>query len=82
VGVKLGLSHLGKNTDLLFENRVLWQILGSERDKVTGSWRKIHTEELHKLYSSLNIERMVKSRTTKWVEHVLRMRRSERHTTF
>jgi hypothetical protein len=29
---------------------------------VTGGWRKLHNEELHNLYSSPSIIRMVKSR--------------------
>jgi hypothetical protein len=36
----------------VFENRVLRRILGRKRDEVTGGWRKLHNEELHKLYSS------------------------------
>jgi hypothetical protein len=35
-----------------FENRVLVRMFGSKRDEVTGGWRKLHTEELHNLYSS------------------------------
>jgi hypothetical protein len=45
----------------VFENRVLRRILGPRRDGVTGDWRKLHNEELHNLYSSPNIIRMVKS---------------------
>jgi hypothetical protein len=33
-----------------------------KRDEVTGGWRKLHTEELHNLYSSPSIIRMIKSR--------------------
>jgi hypothetical protein len=40
---------------------------------VTGGWRKLHNEELHNLYSSPSIIRMIKSRTITWVEHVARM---------
>jgi hypothetical protein len=36
----------------VFENRVLWRILGPKRDKVTQKWRKLHNEELNDLYSS------------------------------
>jgi hypothetical protein len=36
----------------LFENRVLRRIFGLKRDEVTGSWRKLHNEELHNLYPS------------------------------
>jgi hypothetical protein len=45
----------------VFENRVLRKIFGPERDDVTGDWRKLHNEELHNLYSLLNIIRMIKS---------------------
>ena len=34
------------------ENRVLWKVFGSKKDKVTGAWRKLHNDELHDLYSS------------------------------
>jgi hypothetical protein len=43
------------------------------RDEVTGDWRKLHNEELHSLYSSPNIIRMVKSRRMRWGGHVARM---------
>jgi hypothetical protein len=45
-----------------FENRVLRRILGPKRDEVTGGWRKLHNEELHNLFSSPSIIRMIKSR--------------------
>jgi hypothetical protein len=41
----------------VFENRVLRRIFGPKRDEVTGDWRKLHSEELHILYSSPNIIR-------------------------
>jgi hypothetical protein len=44
----------------VFENRVLRRIFGLKRDEVMGSWRKLHNEELHNLYSSPN--RMSRSR--------------------
>jgi hypothetical protein len=40
---------------------------------VTGGWRKLHNEELHNLYSSSNIIRIIKSRRIRWVRHVARM---------
>jgi hypothetical protein len=43
----------------VYENRVLRITLGPKRDKVTGGWRKLHNEELHNLYSSPNIIRMI-----------------------
>jgi hypothetical protein len=35
----------------IFQNRVLRRIFGPKSDKVTRGWRKLHNEELHKLYS-------------------------------
>jgi hypothetical protein len=46
----------------VFENRVLRRIFGSKRDEVTGGWRKLHNEELHGLYSSPSIVRVIKAR--------------------
>jgi hypothetical protein len=59
----------------VFENRVLRRIFGPKRNDVTGEWRKLHNEELHDLYSSPNIIRVVKSRTMRWAGHVARMGR-------
>jgi hypothetical protein len=49
------------------------RIFGPKRDEVTGDWRKLHNEELHNLYSSPNIIRMIKSRKMRWAGHVARM---------
>jgi hypothetical protein len=49
----------------VFEKRVLRRIFGLKRDEVTGGWRKLHNEELHNLYSSPSIIRMIKSRRMK-----------------
>ncbi|PNF13874.1 hypothetical protein B7P43_G11475 [Cryptotermes secundus] len=46
----------------VFENRMLRRIFGPKRDEVTGGWRKLHNEELHNLYSSPSIIRMIRSR--------------------
>jgi hypothetical protein len=40
---------------------------------VTGGWRKLHNEELHNLYSSPSIIRMIKSRRMRWAGHVAPM---------
>jgi hypothetical protein len=37
---------------------------------VTGGWRKLHIEELHNLYSSPNIIRIIKSRRMRWAGHL------------
>jgi hypothetical protein len=52
---------------------VLRRIFGAKRDEVTGEWRKLHNEELHDLYFSPNLVRVVKSRRMKWAGHVARM---------
>jgi hypothetical protein len=57
----------------VFENRVLRRILELKREEVTGEWRKLHNEELHDLYSSPNIIRIIKSRRLSWAGHVARM---------
>jgi hypothetical protein len=54
---------------------VLRGIFGSKRNKVTGEWRKLHNEELHDLYFSPNIVRVIKSRRMRWAGHVARMGR-------
>jgi hypothetical protein len=46
----------------VFENILLRRIFGPKRDEVTGEWRKLHNEELHKLHSSPSIIRIIKSR--------------------
>jgi hypothetical protein len=45
-----------------FENRVLRRISGPKRDEMIGGRRTLHNEELHNLYSSPSIIRMIKSR--------------------
>jgi hypothetical protein len=46
----------------VFENGVLRRMFGPKRDEVTGGWRKLHNEELHNLYSSPSVIRVIKSR--------------------
>jgi hypothetical protein len=62
----------------LVENRVL-RIFGLKRDEVTGGWRKLHNEELHNLYSSPSIIRMIKSRMMRWTGHAARVERRGMH---
>ena len=57
----------------MFENMVLRRIFGPRRDEVKGEWRRLHNEELHDLYSSPNIVRVIKSRRLRWAGHVARM---------
>jgi hypothetical protein len=57
----------------VFENRAFRRIFGTKRDEETGEWRKLHNEELHNLYSSPSIIRIIKSRSMRWAVHVARM---------
>jgi hypothetical protein len=57
----------------VFENRVLRRIFGPNRDEVTGRWRKLHNEELHGLYSSPSIIRVIIARRMRWAGHVAHM---------
>jgi hypothetical protein len=50
----------------------LRKIFGPKRDE-DGSWRKLHNDELHILYSSPNIVRVIKLRRMRWAGHVARM---------
>jgi PAS domain-containing protein len=54
----------------VYENRVLRRIFGLKRDEVTGGRRKLHNKELHDLYSSPNVIRMIELERMRWVGHV------------
>jgi hypothetical protein len=56
----------------VFENRVLRRIFGPKREE-DGLWRKLHNDERHGLYSSLNIVRVIKSGRLRWAGHMARM---------
>jgi hypothetical protein len=56
----------------VFENRVLRRIFGPKGEEVAGGWRRLHNEELHKLYALPNIKRVIKSRI-RWMERVTRL---------
>jgi hypothetical protein len=51
---------------------VLRRIFGPKREE-DGSWRKLHNDELHSLYSSPNVVRVIKSRRMRWAGHVAGM---------
>jgi hypothetical protein len=56
------------------EKRELKRVFRSKRDEVTGGWRKLHNEELHNLYSSPYIIKVIISRKMRWAGHIVRMR--------
>jgi hypothetical protein len=49
---------------------MLKRIFGPKRNEVIGGWRKLHNEELHNLYSSPTMIRMIESRKMRWEGHV------------
>jgi hypothetical protein len=57
----------------VFENKVLRRIFGPKRDEMMGGWRKPHNEELHDLYCSPSIVRIIKSRRMRWAGHLARI---------
>jgi hypothetical protein len=65
----------------VFENIVSRRIFGPKR-KEDESWRKLHNDELHRLYSSPNVVRVIKSRRMRLAGHVARMGRREVFTGF
>jgi hypothetical protein len=52
----------------VFQNRLLRSIFGPKREE-DRLWRKLHNE-LHSLYSSPNIVRVIKSMRMRWMGHV------------
>jgi hypothetical protein len=61
-----------KNRLRAFENRALRRIFGSKSDGMVRGWRKLHNEELHILYFSPNIIRVVKSKRMIWAGNAAR----------
>ena len=57
----------------VFENRILRRIFWPKRDE-NGEWRRLNNEELHSLYSSPNILRVMKSRRLRWAGYVGRLK--------
>jgi hypothetical protein len=67
----------------VFETGCVRRIFGPKRDEVTGNWRKLYNDELHNLYSSPSIIRMIESRRVRRAGHVTRMgARREAYTIF
>jgi hypothetical protein len=61
---------------------VLRGIIGTKGDEMVGSWTKLNNEELHNLYSSPSIIRMITSRRMSLTGYVERMVRREKHIGF
>jgi hypothetical protein len=56
----------GKN---IYYKNLKMNCYGSEREKVAGDWRRRHNEQLHKLNTSSNIVRVIKSKRMRWAGH-------------
>jgi hypothetical protein len=65
------VSHFEEHRLRFFENRE-FRLCGPKREE-DGSWRKVHNDKLHSLYSSPNIVRVIKSWRMRWEGHVARM---------
>jgi hypothetical protein len=58
----------------VFENRVLRRIFRPKMEEVEGCWRRLHNEELHNMYASPNIIRVIKSERMRLAGNVALMR--------
>jgi hypothetical protein len=58
------VSHTKRKTQIerVFGNRVLRRIFGTKREEVSGGSKRLNNEELHNLYASSYIIRVIKSR--------------------
>jgi hypothetical protein len=54
----------------VFESRVLRGLFGPNGEEVTGGWKQQHNEELHNLYLSPHIIRVIKSGKMRWAGHI------------
>jgi hypothetical protein len=61
---------------------MLRRIFGPKGDRMVEGWSKMHNEELHNLYSSPNIIRIIKSKCMGWTGHVAHMGKSGMHIGF
>jgi hypothetical protein len=59
IGWKTLVSHIKRTQTEEFESRVLRKMFGGTWDKLTGGWRKMHSDELHGLYTLSNITQVI-----------------------
>jgi hypothetical protein len=60
-----------------FENRLLRRISAPKRDEIIWGWGKLRNEELHNLYSSPSIIRMIRTSRARWAGHIIPWREEE-----
>jgi hypothetical protein len=68
----LNLGGLGSDPRLVEQQSWIKCSINKIR-RCPGGWRKLYNEELHNLYSSPSIIRIIKSRRMRWAGHVVRM---------
>jgi hypothetical protein len=66
----------------MFENKVLRRLFAPKRDKVTKAGENLHNDELHSLYCSPDIIKVIKLRKKRRRGHVAHMREMKRHAKF
>jgi hypothetical protein len=66
----------------VFENRLLSRMFGPKKGEIIGGWKTLHNEELHDLYCSSNIIRMIKLRGIRWAGNLARIGRRGMHIGF
>jgi hypothetical protein len=64
----------------VFEKRVLRKISGPKGDEMIKGWKKLHSEELHNVYSRRSIIRMTMTRRMRLAGHVARMEKRNAYT--
>jgi hypothetical protein len=52
---------------MVFENKVLRRIFRQKEENVAGDWRRLNNKELHNLYVSPYIIRVIKSWKMRWM---------------
>ena len=68
----VSLTLMDESRLRVFENRILRRIFEPKRDE-NWEWLRLHNKELHSLYRSPNIVRVIKSRRLRWAGHVAKM---------
>jgi hypothetical protein len=58
------------------DNKTLRRVFGPKRGEVTKGWIKLHNDEIHNLYLSLNIIRMIKSRKKRRTGYIILVRQT------
>jgi hypothetical protein len=68
------VSHTRGRTQIEgVQNRALSRIFGPKKEKVAEDWRRLHNEELHNLYNSPDIIRVIKLKRMNWAARVAPM---------